>query len=152
MTDLTLPGGLAPDPARIWRVSAQHSMGQWPVKSSPDLLDYGVDFSAFLTGSGDTIESHTISVQTATGSTYDLTLVWDTHDDTCVLLMLGSGPPSTQQCIRIQIVTAQGRRFEQMMRLWIVDYIPASGKPLLTLPTGEQLADPSGAPISGTVV
>lgn len=148
---LTLPGALAPDPLRIWSVSAVHSLGRWPVKGSPDALDYGVNFAAFLSASADTIKSHTVTVLTASGSTYDLAVVWDAHDDLCVRLMLGSGPPSSVQRVSVRIVTAQGRQFEQIMQIWIVDYIAASGKPILTLPTGEQLTDPSGSPMSGTV-
>ncbi|MFT9332561.1 phage fiber-tail adaptor protein [Acetobacter persici] len=151
MTDLVLPGGLTPDPARIWHVTPVHAQGAWPVKSSPDALDYGVDFSAFLSGAGDTIRTHTVSVITATGSTYDLTSVWDAHDESRVLMMLGSGTPATMQRVRVQIATAQNRRFEQTMRLWIVDYSAASGKPLMALPTGEQLTTPDGTPLSGTV-
>ncbi|MFS8368845.1 phage fiber-tail adaptor protein [Acetobacter indonesiensis] len=148
---LTLPGGLVPDPLRIWSVSAMHSLGRWPVKGSPDALDYGVNFAAFLSASSDTIKSHTVTVLTASGSTYDLTVVWDGHDEACVRLMLGSGPPSSVQRVSVRILTAQGRQFEQIMQLWIVDYIAASGKPLLTVPSGEQLTDPSGLPLSGTV-
>ncbi|WP_281701040.1 hypothetical protein [Acetobacter malorum] len=151
MTDLVLPGGLTPDPARIWHVAPLHSQGRWPVKGSPDALDYGVDFSAFMAASGDTIKTHTVTVLTATGSTYDLSPVWDAHDDTRVLMMLGSGPPATMQRIRVQIVSMQNRRFEQLMLLWIVDYSAASGKPLMALPTGEQLTTPDGMPLSGTI-
>lgn len=151
MTDLVLPGGLTPDPARIWQVAPLHSQGRWPVKGSPDALDYGVDFAPFLGTAGDTIKAHTVTVLTATGSTYDLSSVWDAHDDARVLMMLGSGLPASMQRVRVQIITAQGRRFEQLMLLWIVDYSVASGKPLLTLPTGEQLTAPDGAPLSGTI-
>ncbi|MFT8307043.1 hypothetical protein [Acetobacter malorum] len=70
---------------------------------------------------------------------------------TRVLMMLGSGPPATMQRVRVQIATTQNRRFEQLMLLWIVDYSAASGKPLMTLPTGEQLTTPDGTPLSGTI-
>ncbi len=74
-------------------------------------------FFAFLAKAGDTIKTHTVSIIMAAGSTYDLTSVWDAHDESRVLMLLGKGSPATMQRVRVQIITVQNRRFEQTMLL-----------------------------------
>lgn len=151
MMDLVLLGDLIPAPTHSWRMAPLHSQGRWPVKGSPDALDYGADFAPFLAAARDTIKTYTVTVPTAAGSTYDLSSVWDAYDETRVLMLLGSGPRATMQRVRVQIIRMQNRRFEQVMTLWIVDYSAASGKPLMMLLPSEIMTTPDGIPLSGTL-
>ncbi|WP_456304221.1 phage fiber-tail adaptor protein [Acetobacter oeni] len=87
-----------------------------PPKSSAALLDYSVDFTGWLTDTGDMIESGGVSatVRTAAGFSYDLAVIWaEPFSGTQAVVMLASGPAGTFQIVNVQVITQQGRTCTQ---------------------------------------
>mgnify|MGYP004706699061 CR=1 FL=1 len=130
-------------------------------KSSADCLDYSLDFSALLAGTGDTLVAiRSAKVITASGD-YALTVMWSAVAGTMVVAFLASGQPDTTQKILFEITTQQGRVYSVMAVLQITDLTaataPPSDFPADTLTNGNVLiagveALPSGYSSNGQVV
>ncbi|GBR45089.1 collagen-like triple helix repeat-containing protein [Gluconobacter roseus] len=131
-------------------------------KSSAECLDYTLDFSALLSGTGDTLTAiRSATVMTAASEDYALTIVWSAVAGTQLVTFLASGQPNTTQKILIEVETAQGRVYSVMAVLQITTLTPAtalpSDVPVDTLTNGKVLiagveALPTGYSSNGQVV
>ncbi|MCP1274020.1 hypothetical protein NKW43_10055 [Gluconobacter albidus] len=162
---MTTVHNLTPSPLRT--VTLQSCTGlfaqvMWTPKASADCLDYVLDFSTPLAGTGDTLASiASATVTTAQGSSYDLTIMWSAVAGTQMVVFLASGQPNTAQKILFEITTQQGRVYSVMAVLQItaltVATAPPSDFPADTLTNGKVLiagveALPSGYSSNGRVV
>lgn len=90
---------------------ATRSAIQLAAKSSADLIDYTLDFSAWFSDTSDTLYgTPLVTFPDASGSDYDLTDTFvEARDGTQVVFRLASGIPRTRQRVRVSIETQQGR-------------------------------------------
>lgn len=131
-------------------------------KASADCLDYTLDFSAILQGTGDTLKAiQSATVTTATGTAYDLTVMWSAAAGTLVVAFLASGEPGTVQKLLFEIETVQGRVYSVLTLVQITNITdatePPSNFPPDVLTNGKVLiagveALPSGYSSNGRVV
>lgn len=164
-TDTTtspLPSGLVPAAIRTWAVTgattttdttesccgscavkpvrgmmtATGFVPELPPKASAAILDYTIDFTNALAGTGDTLSNDGISVTvtTATGSTSDLSTQWAAvYNGTQAVCMLAAGPAGTMQIATVQVRTTQGRTCTQQIIIPIsretVNYNAATNSP-----------------------
>ncbi|WP_268898562.1 collagen-like protein [Gluconobacter cadivus] len=162
---MTTVHNLTPSPLRT--VTLQSCTGlfaqvMWTPKSSADCLDYVLDFSTLLAGTGDTLTAiRSAVVTTAPGGQYDLKVMWSAVAGTLVVAFLASGQPNTAQKVLFEITTQQGRVYSVMAVLQItaltVATAPPSDFPADTLTNGKVLiagieALPSGYSSNGRVV
>ncbi|MEJ5141320.1 phage fiber-tail adaptor protein [Gluconobacter albidus] len=162
---MTTVHNLTPSPLRT--VMLQSCTGlfaqvMWTPKASADCLDYALDFSTLLAGTGDTLTAiRSAVVTTATGSAYDLKVMWSAVAGPLVVAFLASGQPNTAQKILFEITTQQGRVYSVMAVLQITALTaataPPSDFPADTLTNGKVLiagieALPSGYSANGRVV
>lgn len=102
----------------------------FPDKSSADVLDYAVDFSAWLADTGDTIETVLVTYPDTTGLTYDLTDLWaDAYQGETVVVMLASGRPGTKQRVVVTVETVEGRTKAVPIEIKITRATPATDPP-----------------------
>ncbi|WP_291365389.1 hypothetical protein [Acetobacter sp. UBA5411] len=125
---------------------------RFPAKSSADILDYAVDFSAWLADTGDTIETVSVTFPDTTGLTYDLTDLWaDVYQGETVVIMLASGRPGTKQRVVVTVETTEGRTKAVPIEIKITRATPATDPPNNLIPTnalalnGIYLTDDTGA-------
>ena len=162
---MTTVHNLTPSPLRT--VTLQSCTGlfaqvMWTPKASADCLDYVLDFSTLLAGTGDTLTAiRSAVVTTATGSAYDLKVMWSAVAGPLVVAFLASGQPNTAQKILFEITTQQGRVYSVMAVLQItaltVATTPPGDFPADTLTNGKVMiagieALPSGYSANGRVV
>lgn len=164
---MTTIHNLTPSPLRT--VTLQSCTGlfaqvMWTPKASADCLDYVLDFSTLLAGTGDTLTAiRSAVVTTATGSSYDLKVMWSAVAGPLVVAFLASGQPNTAQKILFEITTQQGRVYSVMAVLQITALTAATAPsgsgdfPADTLTNGKVLiagieALPSGYSSNGRVV
>ncbi|WP_301271859.1 phage fiber-tail adaptor protein [Gluconobacter albidus] len=162
---MTTVHNLTPSPLRT--VTLQSCTGlfaqvMWTPKASADCLDYVLDFSTLLAGTGDTLTAiRSAVVTTATGSAYDLKVMWSAVAGPLVVAFLASGQPNTAQKILFEITTQQGRVYSVMAVLQItaltVATTPPGDFPADNLTNGKVLiagieALPSGYSSNGRVV
>ncbi|MQR99912.1 phage fiber-tail adaptor protein [Gluconobacter aidae] len=132
-------------------------------KASADCLDYTLDFSALLAGTGDTLASiRSATVMTTAGGNYALAIVWSAVAGTQLVTFLASGQPNTTQKILFEVTTSQGRVYSVMAVLQITNLTaatapPSSDFPVDTLTNGKVLiagveALPAGYSSNGRVV
>jgi len=162
---MTTVHNLTPSPLRT--VTLQSCTGlfaqvMWTPKASADCLDYVLDFSTLLAGTGDTLTAiRSAVVTTATGGEYDLNVMWSAVAGPLVVAFLASGQPNTAQKVLFEIITQQGRVYSVMAVLQItaltVATAPPDDFPADTLTNGKVLiagieALPSGYSSNGRVV
>lgn len=97
-------------------------------KSSDDVLDYTIDASLILTDTSDTIASASLLVSDSDPG-YPLTVVWSQVQGTQVVLMLASGVPLSNPILVLEMITAQQRRFAQVLRARITNASAATAAP-----------------------
>lgn len=151
----TLPPGL-----RLRGLVAEELCLSWVPKASGDNLDFTLDPTGWLWGTGDYLASVKADVLTVTGAATDLAVLWTTvlHGMACIFL--GGGIPDTVQQVQVAVTTQQGRSLVQTVSIAILADAPAAlpqavprltdGTPIppnaITLPGGAILTDPSGVP------
>ncbi|WP_207729010.1 collagen-like triple helix repeat-containing protein [Gluconobacter cadivus] len=156
---------LTPSPLRtvtLQSCTGLYAQVMWTPKASADCLDYVLDFSTLLAGTGDTLTAiRSAVVTTATDGDYDLKVMWSAVAGTLVVAFLASGQPNTAQKILFEITTQQGRVYSVMAVLQItaltVATAPPGDFPADTLTNGKVLiagieALPSGYSSNGRVV
>lgn len=82
-------------------------------KDPSALLDYKVDWSAWL--AGDTISAHTVTVPTG------ITESSDSHTDTTVTFWLAGGTVRGVYDVTVHITTAAGRQDERTVQVRVED-------------------------------
>ncbi|WP_062027707.1 phage fiber-tail adaptor protein, partial [Gluconobacter albidus] len=162
---MTTVHNLTPSPLRtvtLQSCTELFAQVMWTPKASADCLDYVLDFSTLLAGTGDTLTAiRSAVVTTATGGEYDLKVMWSAVAGPLVVAFLASGQPNTAQKILFEITTAQGRVYSVMAVLQITPLTAATAPPgdfpADTLTNGKVLiagieALPSGYSSNGRVV
>jgi len=162
---MTTVHNLTPSPLRtvtLQSCTGLYAQVMWTPKASADCLDYVLDFSTLLAGTGDTLTAiRSAVITTATGGNYDLKVMWSAVAGTLVVAFLASGQPNTAQKILFEITTQQGRVYSVMAVLPItaltVATAPPGDFPADTLTNGKVLiagieALPSGYSANGRVV
>ncbi|MEN3168094.1 hypothetical protein [Gluconobacter sp. OJB] len=162
---MTTVNNLAPSPLRTIVLQGRNGTISQVVlcpKASADCLDYVLDFSTLLAGTGDTLTAiRSAVVTTATGGAYDLKVMWSAVAGPLVVAFLASGQPDTTQKILFEITTQQGRVYSVMAVLQITALTVATAPPsdftADTLTNGKVLiagieALPSGYSANGRVV
>ncbi|MBS1075283.1 collagen-like protein [Gluconobacter sp. Dm-73] len=164
---MTTVHNLTPSPLRtvtLQSCTGLYAQVMWTPKASADCLDYVLDFSTLLAGTGDTLTAiRSAVVTTATGGDYDLKIMWSAVAGTLVVAFLASGQPNTAQKILFEITIQQGRVYSVMAVLQITALTAATAPsgsadfPVDTLTNGKVLiagieALPSGYSANGRVV
>ncbi|GBQ87065.1 phage fiber-tail adaptor protein [Gluconobacter albidus] len=161
---MTTIHNLTPSPLRtivLQGSNATVSQVTFCPKSSAECLDYTLDFSALLAGTGDTLTAITSATVITASGDYALTIMWSAVAGTMVVAFLASGQPNTTQKILFEITTQQGRVYSVMAVLQITDLTVAIAPPSNflsdTLTNGSVLiagveALPSGYSSNGQVV
>lgn len=131
---MTTMHNLTPSPLRTATIQPHASVLSqvlWSPKASADCLDYTLDFSSLLAGTGDTLASiQSAVVTTDQGSTYDLKIMWSGVAGLLAVAFLASGRPGSQQKILFEIITTQGRVCSVLAVLQISTLTPATAPPV----------------------
>lgn len=101
-------------------------------KSASDILDYYLDVSEWLKGTGDYLQS--VSV-TSAGSNFDILCVTLVNGFACVII--GGGNPGIKYTFYITVFTQQGRKLTQPLSISILPGLTNTpAQPVPTLPDG----------------
>lgn len=148
----TLPDGLIPSPLRCYALPGPipepvrnrlpgtsfadaFRTAVWPEKSSADILDFSVDFTAWFGSTDDVISGNpSVSITLGDGaalpgSGYDLASVWTGASETIAVVMLASGQPGTAYRVTVAIHTDQGRTKTVTLLLRVNTDTPATAPP-----------------------
>lgn len=130
---MSLKQNLIPSPLRTTTLQASAGVVvpvMWSPKSSADCLDYTLDFSGLLAGTGDTLASvQSTRVITDQGTDYELKIMWSAVTGPLVVAFLVSGRPGSQQKLLFEIGTTQGRVYCVAVVLQITTLTPATAPP-----------------------
>lgn len=155
--------GWQPAPARTLPVAVPASLrlrgllGQtvalaWAPKASADTLDFTLDATEWLRGTGDYLASVAANVPTAAGQETDMRVLWATLVNGMACLFLSGGAPGTVQTVLVSVTTQQGRSLSQPVSVAIHSTSPAT--PAATapsLPDGTAVP-PNALALSNTVI
>ncbi|GAN63202.1 hypothetical protein AA0313_0909 [Acetobacter indonesiensis NRIC 0313] len=144
---LAVPAGL-----RLRGLVGQAVTLSWAPKSSADTLDFTLDPTDWLQGTGDYLASVSATVPTATGQTADLTVLWASLINGMACLFLGGGVPGTVQTVMVRVTTQQGRSLCQPVSLAITATGAATvAATVPTLPDGTPVP-PNALALSDAVI
>lgn len=115
-------------------------------KSSADILDYTVDLSTALAGTGDAIISAEILLPVH-NERHPLSIVWKQISGMQIVFMLASGQPRTIFRFGMEINTDQERRFVQPLQITIT-----SASPAVDPPDPDAPVFPSDVTLNGSVL
>lgn len=91
-------------------VAVQEALS-WSPKSSADVLDYALDPTAWLAGTGDFLLSPiSVTVPSSTGLETDLSCLWATNLAGMAVIFMAGGAPGSAQAVNVALQTQQGRR------------------------------------------
>lgn len=131
---------VVPASLRLRGLLGQAVTVSWSPKSSADTLDFTLDTSEWLHGTGDYLASVVASVTTASGQKTDMRVLWATLVNGMACLFLSGGIPGTVQTVLVSITTQQGRSLSQPVAIAILSTSPAT--PPATAPSL-----PDGTPV-----
>jgi len=98
----------------------------WAPKSSADNLDFTLDATDWLAGTGDYLMAPSASVPSATGLQTDLAVLYATLINGMAVIHLGGGAPGTTQQVLVALTTQQGRRKSLLVTIAITDETDAT--------------------------
>ncbi len=93
-------------------------MLSWPQKTPAEILDYGVDWSAWL-AAGDTIQSIDVTVAKGSVTLAPSPAPAPANNTTAVTLWLAGGLKGETSVISCQVTTVAGRTAEALVSLFV---------------------------------
>jgi hypothetical protein len=137
--------GFTPLPRGAQATSTQPP--SWPGKDPGDVLDYEVDFSAALSGSGDRIQ--TIDVAITPSAAGDLVLGQVIADGAVAVMWFSGGQAGTTYGVQVAVTTVGGRTIGRGVLLPVQALAGAAAATSpLTTEQGAVITDATGLPIT----